>query len=272
MTVAGICRALGMSRQNYYKSRRCRERRRLDEEGALELVKSERARHERMGTRKLLVKIGPELGAMGVTLGRDRLFEMLRREGLLVRRKAARPRTTRVDWRYRVEPNRLKDLEVSRPHQAWVGDLTYVRTRAGWRYVSLLTDAHSRKIVGHALWKALTVEGPLEALRMALKQLPDGGRPLHHTDRGCQYTSTPYRERLRQAGLGVSMTQEDHCDENAMAERVNGILKQEYGLDREFVDDAQARLALAQAVSLYNTERPHVSLGYRTPEAVHRAA
>lgn len=272
MTVASACRKAGISRQSYYQHRRARSRRAIDEEAVLQLVRAERASHTRMGTRKLLVNIGPELEAMGVRVGRDRLFDLLRREGLLIRAKPSRPRTTQVDFRYPAAPNRLKDAEATAPHQAWVGDLTYVRTREGWRYVSLLTDAWSRKIVGFALWRDLTVEGPLAALEMALGQLPEGARPLHHSDRGCQYTSAPYRRRLAQAGLEPSMTEEDHCYENAMAERVNGILKQEYGLDQEFLDEAQARRALEQAAVLYNSHRPHLSLNYRTPEAVHRAA
>ncbi len=269
MTVKAACRSAGLSRQAFYKAERRRERREIDEEAVAELAKAERRLQPRLGARKLLVVLRPELDAMGIQVGRDRLFALLKRRGLLLERKAARPRTTQVNLRHPVAPNLLKGTAADGPNQAWAADLTYVLTREGWAYVSLVTDVFSRKIVGHSLWPDLTLEGPLAALEAALAGLPAGSYPLHHSDRGCQYTSGPYRERLAAAGLAASMTEEDHCYENAMAERVNGILKQEYGLDGEFADRAQAALATGQGVLLYNTRRPHTSLGYRTPEAVH---
>lgn len=269
MTVQAVCRAAGLSRQAFYKAERRRERREIDEEAVEELVKAERRLQPRLGARKLLVVLRPELDAMGIRIGRDRLFALLKRRGLLLERKASRPRTTWVDLLRPAAPNLLKGMALTGPGQAWAADLTYVFTREGWAYASLLTDAFSRKIVGHALWPDLTLEGPMTALEKGLAGLPAGSFPLHHSDRGCQYASGPYRARLEAAGLAASMTEEDHCYENALAERVNGILKEEYGLGGEFADRAQARLTLEQAVLLYNTRRPHTSLGYLTPEAVH---
>jgi putative transposase len=270
VTVRAVCERVGMSRQAYYQARRERQRREIDEEAILKLVDAERRLQPRMGARKILTNIRPELAAMGVEMGRDRFFDLLRRHGRLVESLPAAPRTTWVDRTHPVAPNLLDGLKPTGPNEAWAADITYVRTREGWAYASLITDVFSRKIVGHALWNDLTLEGPLTALERALAGLPDGATPLHHSDRGCQYTSTPYRDRLAAAGLAASMTETNHCYQNALAERVNGILKQEYGLRGEFASKAQARRALDQAVELYNTRRPHVSLRYRTPEAVHR--
>jgi len=272
VTVVAVCDRAGISRQGYYRARRRRERREIDEQAILELVDGERRLQPRLGARKVLANIRGELEKMGVKIGRDRFIELLRRHDRLVEPLAAAPRTTQVDRTRPVAPNRLKDFEPTGPNQAWAADVTYVRTAEGWAYASLITDVFSRKIVGHALWDDLTLEGPLAALERALAGLPADAAPLRHSDRGCQYTSTPYGERLAAAGLTASMTEENHCYENALAERVNGILKQEYNLRGTFATKAQARRTLEQAVDLYNTRRPHVSLDYLTPEKVHRGA
>ena len=163
-------------------------------------------------------------------------------------------------------------MELSGPNQVWVCDITYIRTLDDFAYLSLITDSFSRKIVGHHLAKTLTAQDALRALDMALKGLPKGAKSIHHSDRGCQYCSHEYVERLTGNGLKISMTEQDHCAENAMAERVNGILKQEYFLKNEFRSVAQARVAVDEAVRLYNTRRPHRSLKLQTPEQVHSQA
>ena len=165
--------------------------------------------------------------------------------------------------------NRFKDKEVRGPHEAWVSDITYIRTEEGFVYAALITDAYSRKIVGAHLGDSLETEGCLRALAQALGELPPGKRPMHHSDRGSQYCSHAYVGRLQAQGMEISMTEELHCYENAMAERVNGILKQEYELDQNFRTKEQAQEAFEQAVWLYNHRRPHLSLAYRTPEQVH---
>ena len=238
----------------------------------MELVKRERRLQPRLGVRKLLVRLGDDLEAMGISLGRDRLFELLKRHDLLIKRPRRGARTTDSRHGFRAYPNRLAALEPDGPHQAWVSDITYVRTDEGFLYVSLISDVWSRKIVGHEGADTLEASGSLRALNDALDQLPGGCRPLHHSDRGIQYACGEYVGCLTSAGLEISMTEEAHCYENAQAERLNGILKQEYGLGGVYRTRAQARAALAQAVWLYNTQRPHASLGYRTPEAMHQAA
>jgi len=273
VTVRGVCAKVGMSRQNYYAQRRTRQRRQVDGDLVEAMVQEERRDQPRLGVRKLYHVIKPELEKAGVKLGRDRLFEELGRRGLLVAPKpAAWPRTTRVSKCLPVFGNRLKGLEVKRPNQVWVSDLTYLRSREGFLYLSLITDHKSRKIVGYHVSENLETEGCLKALEMALESLPPGARPTHHSDRGCQYGSHEYVTRLQERGLEISMTEEDHCAENALAERMNGILKQEYGLGEEWTTKQEVRQLVKQAVWLYNNKRPHTALGYECPERIHSLA
>jgi putative transposase len=262
-----------MTRQNYYATRRRRQRQDVEAQLVVEHVQEERKLQPRLGTRKLHHLLRAPLAQAGVKLGRDRMFEVLRAHALLVApRRAEYPCTTDSSHYLPVFTNREKDREVSAPHQVWVADLTYLRTLAGFLYLALLTDKKSRKIVGYHCSETLETRGCVPALEMALGQLPAGARPLHHSDRGCQYCSHEYVNHLVAHGLEVSMTEQNHCAENALAERMNGILKSEYGLGREFATKDQARRAVEQAVFLYNTRRPHSALGYAVPEAVHRRA
>lgn len=165
--------------------------------------------------------------------------------------------------------NRIKGLEVRGPNEVWVSDLSYLRTEEGYLFMSLITDRYSRKIVGWNADDTLEAMGCVRALDQALAELPQWAKPIHHSDQGCQYCCHEYVKRLEQAGLAMSMTESNHCAENALAERMNGILKQEYGLGRMLRTKAQGRQAVAQAVWLYNTQRPHTALGYRVPAQVH---
>lgn len=268
-----MCAAAGLSRQAYYKDRKARRHKAIDEEAILEVVRAERRLQPEIGGRKLLRIVGAELEDTGVRIGRDRFFELLRREGLLIGRKEARaPRTTWSAHGFRDYDNLLVDLVIRGPHEAWVSDITYVRTKEGFVYVFVITDRWSRKIVGYNAAVSLEAEGAVRALSMALGQLPEGKVPIHHSDRGIQYCCWQYVEILEGRGIRVSTTQENHCYENAVAERVNGILKQEYWLGETFETRSDAAEALRQAVWLYNTRRPHTSLEYRTPSEVHGAA
>ena len=269
MTVTSLCRAVKISRQAVYRGRHRRSRREIDEEAVVELVKRQRCVQPRLGGRKLAVVMKEDLREMGIGLGRDRLFKLLRDRGLLVKGRRRGVRTTDSRHGFRTYGNQLKGRVLRGPHQAWVSDLTYVRTEEGFAYVSLISDAWSRKIVGYAWSRTLEAAGSVKALEMALGQLPEGSSPLHHSDRGVQYACWEYVEHLERRGLGISMTEENHCYENAQAERLNGILKQEYALGETFRSREQAGAALEQAVTLYNTRRPHMSLGYRTPQETH---
>ena len=261
-----------MSRQNYYACRRARQRRAVDEGLILELVRMERRLQPRLGVRKLLRLTKAELAGHGVHVGRDRFFDILGEAGLLVERKPGRPRTTNSRHSLPVFHNLFAGRMLKEPNEAWVCDLTYIRTAEGYLYAALITDAYSRKIVGAHIGDTLEADGCLVALDQALSELPAGKKPLHHSDRGCQYCCHAYVERLQERGLAISMTEVMHCYENALAERINGILKQEYEMDREFCTKAQATEAFRQAVWLYNYRRPHTKLQYRFPAEVHSEA
>ena len=194
---------------------------------------------------------------------------MLGERGLLLDPLPKAPRTTNSRHSLPVFRNLLADMQVDAPNQAWVSDITYLRTDEGFLYLSLITDDWSRKIVGYHADDTLETEGCLKALDQAVKELEDGMFPLHHSDRGSQYCSHLYTGKLREYGLGISMTEELHCYENAKAERVNGILKQEYFLGGCFRTKQQAIKAVDQAVWLYNMRRPHQALNYETPAIVH---
>lgn len=273
VSVAGVCRKLRMSRQNYYAQRRRRQRQQVDAQLVVELVRQERAVQPRMGTRKLQRVLQPQLEQAGIYLGRDKLFALLGQQGLLLEpRRAAFPHTTQSRHSLPVFTNLVQDRELDGPNQVWVSDITYLRTREGFLYLALITDAWSRKIVGSHCGDSLEVEGALGALEAALRELPAPARPIHHSDRGSQYCCHEYVQRLQGRHLPISMTERDHCAENALAERVNGILKSEYGLDLEFATKAAARRAVAQALQLYNTRRLHTALDYRVPAVVHAQA
>jgi putative transposase len=270
--VLRLCERAGMSRQNYYKERTARLRRAVDEELVVELVRQERCRQPRLGVRKLHHKLSGELQEAGVAIGRDRMFEILGSRGLLVARLPKAPRTTMSRHALPVFRNLISGAETTAPNQIWVSDLTYIRTMEGYEYLSLIMDLHSRKVVGFNCGEDLSTAGCLKALDQALDDVDEDSKPIHHSDRGCQYCSHEYVQRLTERGLPVSMTEQNHCAENAAAERLNGILKQEYALRTEFKTRAQARAAVRQAVMMYNYERPHTCLELQTPAEAHARA
>jgi putative transposase len=261
-----------MSRQNFYKIRKVRQRKKVDEQLVKHLVLTERASQPRLGGLKMHSMLRDELREADVSLGRDRFFEVLRNQGLLLDALPKAPRTTNSVHNFPVFPNLIKDLKLTGPNQVWVSDITYIRTLESFMYLSLITDKYSRKVVGYHLGKTLATADTLKALKMALKSLPAGVRPIHHSDRGCQYCSNEYVKRLKKNDIKVSMTEVNHCAENALAERMNGILKQEYFLNYVFRSAGQAHKAVREAVLLYNTRRPHRSLKLCTPEQIHKEA
>jgi putative transposase len=258
-----------MTRQNYYKQRRVRAALAVDESLALALIGRERSLQPRLGARKLLVLVGVELASAGVSLGRDRFFALLFRHNLLIRRPRRGVRTTYSRHGLRVYENLACDLILTAPHQLWVSDITYIRTLEGFLFLSLVMDSFSRAIVGYDCSDSLEMEGALRALSMAQRQLPAGAVTLHHSDRGSQYCCGAYIRRLKSRGMVISMTEDDHCAENSRAERLNGILKQEFGLGTTFPVKREVPQAVKEAVHLYNHRRPHGSLGNRFPMAVH---
>jgi transposase InsO family protein len=228
-------------------------------------VQQERRIQPRLGGRKLQVL----LAKAGLVVGRDTLFGLLRARGWLVERKKKPIRTTYHDQSLPVYRNLLYELEPTQPHQVWVSDITFIDTREGPVYLSLISDQVSRRIVGWQAGETLAASESLQALRMAIAQLPANRWPIHHSDRGCQYCCHEYVAVLQDRGLPISMTEANHCYENAQAERLNGTLKNEFNLDAQFRTRAQALLAIAQAIHTYNSRRPHLALGMRTPDEVH---
>lgn len=238
----------------------------------IKMVQKIRRYQPRIGGKKLYKLLRPDLIKMESRIGRDKFFDFLGKHELLVKRKKKYVRTTESWHFYHKYKNRLKDQPITKTHQAYVSDITYLRTRQGFVYLFLQTDAYSRMITGWHLSDSLNIDGAIAALKMTLKQCPDPTNVVHHSDRGIQYCCKEYVKLLNKHKMTISMTEENHCYENAMAERVNGILKQDFLLDEEFTDKLSALAAVREAIRTYNTLRPHWSLNLSTPMEIHMAA
>jgi putative transposase len=260
----------GYSRQAYYKHKKDRIKRRGELVQVRELVMQLRSKMPRLGTRKLYFLIKGEIMRLGIKLGRDVLFKFLRAEHLLIKPKRSYHKTTDSRHWMRKYPNLIKGMQITRPEQLWVSDITYIKTAGGHQYLSLVTDAYSKKIMGYELLDNLGVAGPLAALTMALKSRKYSQPLMHHSDRGLQYCSAEYIQRLKENNIAISMTENGDPYENAIAERVNGILKHEFFLVEQFRDHLQAIETIKDAVEIYNENRPHLSCQLLTPNAVHQ--
>ncbi|MFM5635083.1 IS3 family transposase [Aeromonas veronii] len=272
LTIVRACLFLGISRQAYYKRNRVADERHAQGLQVVRFVRQVRLRQPRVGTRKLhYLLLGQDDG--GLKVGRDRLFRILAEHRLLVQPKRAYHKTTHSFHRFYRHPNLLKagpeQVTPVAPEQVWVADITYLPARSGPLYLSLVTDAYSRKIVGHHVHEGMHAESVAMAFKKALKQRRGGGELIHHSDRGVQYCSGLYQSLHERYGVKYSMTDGYDCYQNALAERVNGILKGELLLQSP-QDLTQAREMVREAVDIYNEERPHHALKYRTPDAVHR--
>jgi len=240
------------------------------EEGiVLKLVDAIREDEPRVGTRKLCDR----LNKAGKLVGRDALFSLLGRTDRLVKPKKSFVKTTYSRHRYAVAPNRIKELTVTAPKQVLVSDITYLRmTRGEHAYLFLITDKFSRQIVGFHVSRDLSHYSALLALDNAVERMGNVKGAIHHSDRGCQYCCHEYLRYLRERQMLASMTDESHCYQNAIAERVNGILKDEFNLDAVFENFAQLQRAVTKAILVYNTKRTHWSLGLKTPQEVYDQA
>jgi len=260
-----LCRLFGVTRQAYYEAEKQDKKNSIADMVVLTLVKEWRSSMPLIGGRKLMFKLSPQLEEHGIQMGRDQLFDLLRFHGLLVRRRRRTVRTTDSHHWLKKYPNLIQDMILTAPEQLWVSDI--IRTLEGFSYLSLITDAYSRKIVGHCLYPTLEADGCIAALQMAL----DGRRNespfvlVHHSDRGIQYCSSGYIELLTSADIAISMTQSGSPYENALAERVNGILKGEFFPKRIYQNHREAKKALSKIIWTYNEQRPHASLDYLTP-------
>jgi len=218
----------GFSRQAYYKNKTSRIKRNTELLKVRDVVMRYRCTMPRIGTRKLYFLIKDELNALNIKIGRDVLFDFLRAEHLLIKPKRSYVKTTNSKHWMKKHPNLIKDLQVNKPEQLWVSDITYIKTDSGHEYLSLITDAYSKKIMGYELLSNLSAEGPLRALEMALKNRKYAHDLIHHSDRGLQYCSDDYTTKLNKNNIKISMTENGDPYENAIAERVNGILKYEF--------------------------------------------
>lgn len=232
------------------------------------MVQKRRNELPREGGKKLHRALKDDFLAAHLKIGRDRLFDILRENNLLVSRKKAYAKTTNSYHHFHTYNNLIKELQITRPNQVWASDITYIRTLNGFCYLALITDMYSRKIVGYDLSDSLELAGCLRAFKTAQRQARPAAGLIHHSDRGVQYCSYPYVNELKRYGIRISMTEEKHCYENAIAERVNGILKDEFYLDQCFISTKLARLATNNAIQIYNDKRLHLSLGYKTPKIV----
>lgn len=262
-----VCRLFGKTRQGWYKQQRSIDNEFLREAVIIRHVRELRNQMPRIGTRKLHFMLASQLNAHHINIGRDKLFDILGDYGLLVRRRKRRKAiTTNSDHPFKKYPNLIKGMIPTGSGQLWVSDITYIRLKEKFGYLSLVTDAYSRKIMGYCLWPTLKKEGPLLALEKAIAARGTPDRLIHHSDRGLQYCCSSYISNLNKQQIAISMTEKGDPYENAIAERVNGILKTEFGLDRKFDNFQQAWAAVVYAIHTYNSIRPHASINYMTPD------
>lgn len=262
------CNCFGLHRDAYFKFKKRHTQRKAVVSQVLNLVKEERKEQPRVGVRKLHEALIEPFEAANIKIGRDSLFDILRENNMLVSKKRAFAKTTNSYHHFHKYNNLIKDMEVTKPNQVWVSDITYIRTVKGFCYLALITDLYSRKIVGYDISDSLELSGCLRALQMALWQTRPADGLVHHSDRGVQYCSHAYVDKLKKHKINISMTEENHCYENAVAERLNGILKDEFYLDECFASTAHAKKAAKSAIDIYNNKRLHLSLDYKTPNSV----
>jgi len=269
--VEQVCNYFGYTRQTFYKHRIHKENKLAGEKKILAAVIEIRKRQPMIGARKIQHLLKKQRKQLGICIGRDRLFTLLRENNLLISAKKKYVKTTDSYHRFHKYRNLIKGVDITKPDQVYVADITYLTIIDGFCYLSLITDLFSRKIVGYCLSQSLGIEGCLTALRMALKSVAHPENLIHHSDRGIQYCSHAYVELLTRQKVKISMTEENHVYENAVAERINGILKTEFLLGETLTSFKVAQQLVAEAIQIYNSERPHLSLNYQTPDEVHYA-
>lgn len=265
-----ICALFDLKRDAYYKYLKRYSIERTLEKEVVKMVDIKRKILPRVGCRKLLNHLSTDFKDANIKIGRDKLFRILRANNRLIKPRKASCRTTNSYHRFYKYNNLIKDFIPTGINQVWVTDITYIRTVNGFCYLALVTDLYSRKIVGFDISDSLELLGALRALKMAIRNADNLKKLIHHSDRGIQYCSYQYTGELLKRGVKISMTEENHCYENAVSERVNGILKDEFYLDSTFFSTKIAQRATKNAIKLYNNERLHLSLGYKTPNMVYQ--
>lgn len=260
-----FCALFGFSKQAYFKQKQRQQVSRMERGRVKNLVMGFRRLMPRIGTRKLHYLLGAD-----IRMGRDRLFELLKMEGMLIFKRRKYSQTTNSRHWLRKYPNLTKDLKLARPEQLWVSDITYVdTTEEGNTYLHLVADAYSKQIMGYELCGDMESASTLKALKMALGNRRYDHPLIHHSDRGLQYCSRIYVDELKRNGIMISMTENGDPYENATAERVNGILKGEFGLGDVLNNLSEAKALAKQSIAIYNHLRPHLSCQMLTPVQMH---
>ena len=268
MSIASTCRLLGLSRQVYYRRSWSKAKKQAKAEEVVRMVNDIRSAMPRLGFKKLYHLLYEPLRELNV--GRDKLLAILKANQLLVMPKRSYRTTTNSHHRFRKHKNLVAELPLTRPEQVWVSDITYIGGRDRSCYLALVTDAYSKKIMGYDVADSLATEGSLRALGMAIRHRAYRDKLIHHSDRGLQYCSNDYQAALKKKKITPSMTESYDPYANAIAERVNGILKQEFLLEDYQVDVKTMKRMVEDAVRIYNTKRPHYSCYMKTPEQMHR--
>lgn len=266
-----LCALFGKTRYSYYKKEKNSQKWLNEQQTVLEMVSIVRRELPRIGTPKLYHMLKKTFERQSIKMGRDSLHRLLRENGLIIRSKKRYVITTNSNHWMKKYPNLIKGLNINGPEQLWVSDITYIRVGEGCYFLSLITDAYSRRIMGYCLYPTLEAQGCINALKMALDNKANyNGRHIHHSDRGSQYCCSDYVGILQSAEIEISMTENGDPYENAVAERVNGILKHEFSLNQVFTDHTEAVETVDRSINAYNFLRPHMSCNYLTPMEAHQ--
>lgn len=269
ISLVRLCRLLGITRQAFYQHFWLRQDVNIQQELLLRQVRNIRKIHPAMGGRKVHYLLQSFLLEHQIKIGRDGLFDLLADNGLLIRKRRRKVRTTKSYHHLRKYPNLIKEWNPSEPKQLWVADITYIPVGNGFLYLSLITDAYSHKIVGFNIADNMSAVNTLKALEMALQQHRGVGSLIHHSDRGIQYCSYEYVNLLKKHNISISMTESGDPLENPLAERINGILKYEYINHFKITSTLDGQRILEDVVGRYNNSRPHLSIQMLTPTVVH---
>ena len=270
ISLANLCSWFGLTRQAYYQSKNRVEKDLIEQEILLDKIGDIRKDHKRLGGRKLFFKLETFMDEHNIKMGRDAFFDLLRDNKLLIKQRKRHHVTTNSNHWMKKYPHLIKDIEPIGPNHVWVSDITYWKTKGGHYYISFITDAYSRKIVGYHVADTMEAIESATALKMAIKTLKISAKGLiHHSDRGSQYCSSMYVNILKKEGIKISMTENGDPLENAIAERINGVIKGEYLFDYLIKTLLNAKEVLKSVVKLYNEDRPHSSIGNAVPSKVH---
>ncbi|MBK7882859.1 MAG: IS3 family transposase [Chitinophagaceae bacterium] len=262
---------MGYSRQYVYKQPKDAAKQLAKQAAVKQLVDNQRKLLPRVGTRKIYYLIKEDLKQQNLKFGRDKLFALMQYYGLQIKPRRRYVQTTMSKHWLRKWPNIIKGKTVKQPDEVWVSDITYLKTQQGNCYLNMITDMYSRKIVGYAVDDTMETESMIKALHMATGQRRNKNIPtIHHSDRGLQYCSKEYESLSNNNNIRLSMTENGDPYENALAERMNRTIKEEFGMDRILKTKEQVKKLVQESIFLYNQKRPHLALKMKTPQQVHQ--